>query len=798
VTASATADEFEPEPSNNHAALVMVATGQTRTLAVTNTNDAGPGSLRAAILDLNANGTGADTIAFNIPGAGVHTIKPESVLPRLNVPVIIDGYTQPGARPNTQAVGTDAVIRIAIEGSPPEEAPGGGIIIGTGVATGLELNAPGCVVRGLAIHSCGQTGIRISTSNALPDDPATVIEGCFIGTDSLGILAMPNLNLGIDVAQGNARIGGTTLGARNLISGNGNPVNHTGAGIEVSSTGSVVIQGNWIGTDAFGDGPLGNAGSGLELRAGGDTAQGGASTRTVGGRNPGAANVVAFNLGSGVVTSGHETIVGNSIFGNDALGIGGTAPTPNDAGDPLDPEDAPPLQNYPTLGAASVGTSATMVQGTLDSRPGETFTIDFYANERPDESFFGEGQTHLGMIEVTTDAGGVAPIAAQFNGQWHYVSATATDARGRTSEFSLVIPPSTGPFAARDLAVLLQSGFVRIHEANGAPVRVLDPGLHPDFVAQGLIGVAFDPFGGVAAIVENTDRKRSIVRFTPVGAFAGVLFDEGDNNSTGLTFDNSGNAFVALNATSADVRKLSASGALLDGFDLENEIDATFGFSRQIEWIALGADQRTLFYSSGGKTIKRYDVTARTQLPDFNSDLPGTAAYQFALLPDGSLLVADYQGIVRLNPQGGATREYDVEGVDDWASLATDADGGTFWAAGAGIFGERFIYRFDAETGGLLAEIRVSNGVAIGSLAIRGETTLTPPPELTIAADLEGRVSIRWPGTATGFILESTTRLHPSADWTTVGSSPVSVDGQWTVELIPTERPEFFRLREQE
>ena len=45
------------------------------TFTVTNTDDTGPGSLRQAILDANA-APGLDTIAFNIPGAGVHTISP--------------------------------------------------------------------------------------------------------------------------------------------------------------------------------------------------------------------------------------------------------------------------------------------------------------------------------------------------------------------------------------------------------------------------------------------------------------------------------------------------------------------------------------------------------------------------------------------------------------------------------------------------------------------------------------------------------------------------------------------------
>ena len=58
---------------------------------VTNTNDAGAGSLRQAILDANGH---SGTITFSI-GSGVQTIQPLSELP-LAPNVSIDGSTQPG------------------------------------------------------------------------------------------------------------------------------------------------------------------------------------------------------------------------------------------------------------------------------------------------------------------------------------------------------------------------------------------------------------------------------------------------------------------------------------------------------------------------------------------------------------------------------------------------------------------------------------------------------------------------------------------------------------------------------
>ena len=86
---------------------------------VINTDISGPGSLAQAITDAN-NLAGADTIEFNIPGTGVHTITviPDTLLGIID-DVTIDGYTQPGATPNTLAVGDNAIILIQIDGGGP-------------------------------------------------------------------------------------------------------------------------------------------------------------------------------------------------------------------------------------------------------------------------------------------------------------------------------------------------------------------------------------------------------------------------------------------------------------------------------------------------------------------------------------------------------------------------------------------------------------------------------------------------------------------------------------------------------
>lgn len=226
-------------------------------LVVTNTNDSGPGSFRQALLDGNGNFGQSNSIAFNI--AGALTINLTTAVPEISNTVVINGINTDGNR---------AVLNGA----------------STSTGYGVITRAPNCLVRGLVIQHFRGGGMYLGegADNA-------VIENCSIETNGTGL----------EVCSNNNRIGGTTPGAANTISGNGY------AGINFYCGAGTQVQGNYIGTNAAGA-DFGNAYVGIEVTAG---------SVTIGGTSAGAGNTIAFNRGFGVaIYYGTRTVVRETQF----------------------------------------------------------------------------------------------------------------------------------------------------------------------------------------------------------------------------------------------------------------------------------------------------------------------------------------------------------------------------------------------------------------------------------------------------------------------------------------------------
>jgi len=297
------------------------------------------------------------------------------------------------------------------------------ITISQGSGNHVGGSAPG---EGNVIGNFQFRGIVIANT----DD--TLVQGNLIGTDATGTVRLTNGVAGVSLGDGPANlIGGSTPGAGNVIAG-------AGVGIQMGGgSDGWQIQGNKIGTDVTGTLPIGN-GIGICQTTGG--------TGTIGGRNPGEGNRIAFNGLQGInISDPGWTVVGNSMEGNHGIGIWLNSrcdlagiPTPNDSGD----GDSGPngLQNFPIIQSVTNG-SSTEIVGKLNSTPSTAFTLDFYADAAcsnfPRE--FLQGRTYLGSAPVSTDGSGhvafdvTLPVATEDGAR---ISATATDPNGNTSEIS--------------------------------------------------------------------------------------------------------------------------------------------------------------------------------------------------------------------------------------------------------------------------------------------------------------------------------------------------------------------------
>jgi hypothetical protein len=460
-------------------------------------------TLRAAIQEANAT-PGADVIGFRIPNertcdltTDVCRIRPGSALPPITEQVTIDGYSQPGAQPNTKTVGDDAILKIELDG------------INASNASGLEIrNASDSVIRGLVVNDFA-TGISVSGSstgnriegNFVGTDPSgtqddgnlfdgvvvggagvaglslrdasvaassdfpsqtvvggatpaarnlisgngedgialvspsgTRIEGNYIGTDGSGITDLGNTNKGVSVVfASGTTVGGTTAAARNVISGN------DGSGLSISSSTGTRVLGNRIGTTAGGAAALGNALGGVE------TTFSPASGTAIGDGTAAGSNTIAFNGRDGVevdATSTGVRVSRNSIFSNAGLGMDLLGQGESDTSDVVTPNDtgdadggANHRQNSPVLSSAKNASGKTTLKGKLNSTPGKGFTVQFFSNPSGNE-----GKRFLGQKSVTTDASGNATFAfspASKVALGQTATATATkNATGETSEFS--------------------------------------------------------------------------------------------------------------------------------------------------------------------------------------------------------------------------------------------------------------------------------------------------------------------------------------------------------------------------
>jgi CSLREA domain-containing protein len=302
--------------------LVLAGVARAATITVTTTADDltpndGSVSLREAITamddksalgdpDIQSQSPGTfgvnDTVHFNLSSGGPRqTIEVGSTglgaLPAIVTPVIINGYSEPGASANTLAHGDNAQIMVALDGA--NAGPS---------ASGLEVDTggQGSVIAGLDIFDFSFGQVVLSAGSDL-------VEGDDLGYDSSGAPTRSPFGVVVELSSNNV-IGGSGTGPRNVISGTLESGIHIQGTTSHGATGNLV-ENNLIGTDPSGTRADGDALYTPYTGLGAVWIDGG-SFNTVGGPKAGQGNVISGN-GAGVdVTNGaQQNIIQGNLIG---------------------------------------------------------------------------------------------------------------------------------------------------------------------------------------------------------------------------------------------------------------------------------------------------------------------------------------------------------------------------------------------------------------------------------------------------------------------------------------------------
>lgn len=265
-----------------------------------------------------------------------------------------------------------------------------------------------------------------------------------------------------------------------------------------------------------------------------------------------------------------------------------------------------------------------------------------------------------------------------------------------------------------DVFVGVSSGSYQVYDNGGVYKETVSDGLG-GYTTGCAFNNALDKFYTTnyynsAVVVYNTAHPHNVLQT--------IYYTDAYYNES-IVFDNAGNFYVGHRGGSADIKKYDAAGNLLDSFDVAVENSGS-------DWIELSSDQKTMFHTSAGYLVKRYDLATKTQLADF-ANLGSGSCFALRLLPpgdgSGGLLVAASGDIRRLDGSGNVIQTYDVDNEDSWFALNLDPNGTSFWS---GDYSTSNFYRFNIATGAIeVGPINTGTGVdTLFGICVAGEITV--------------------------------------------------------------------------
>jgi hypothetical protein len=249
-----------------------------------------------------------------------------------------------------------------------------------------------------------------------------------------------------------------------------------------------------------------------------------------------------------------------------------------------------------------------------------------------------------------------------------------------------------GTFAPGDVFVSLENGPVQWRRSDGTLFKTLNGA-----IAGTGEGMAFDAAGRLYVTRWRLDHAPATTGNTT------EVFDvRGESlGSFGTGYDCDPHAIVFASSGAAYVGQAGCSGAVLKFAPGQPPVQfaVAWDFAGSF-WIDLAPDGCTLFYTSWGPNVKRFNVCTGVQRSNFNrAPLPGAEGHDLRVLPDGGVLVSSGEVIARLNASGTRIATYSIPGEwRPWTGLDLVGDG-TFWA---GNYESSNVYRFDLATGAVV------------------------------------------------------------------------------------------------
>jgi Bacterial Ig domain len=308
------------------------------------------------------------------------------------------------------------------------------------------------------------------------------------------------------------------------------------------------------------------------------------------------------------------------------------------------------------------------------------------------DAFAATEELHAVLFEVTGLADAQHTLTIEVTGEQNpaaignYVVIDALDIRASHAGMSWT-------FVTGDVFVSLETGSVQRWRPDGT----LYPTLWSAIRGTGA-GMGFDQRGRLfvtrGRLDQNAAETGNITEmFETSGNSRGGFGTGYDCDPHAIVFDAAGTAYVGQAGCSGAILKI-ASGQAPVALPAAAE-------NQGASWIDLASDGCTIFYTSSGPNVKRFDACAGVQLADFNvAGLPGDAAQDLRILPDGGVLVSSGDVIARLDAAGVVVHTYRApEEFSRWSGIDLAADG-TFWAAN---YESSNLYRFDLATGAVLS-----------------------------------------------------------------------------------------------